>query len=213
MRKWTPWTNEEIEELKRLKEAGISKAEICRRLDRPRSSLNSKIKQIKSGVVSNARNWSLQELSLLQELFIKGMTRKEIAKQVGRSEAATNTKINMLRSKIWDREAFKQGDIKEENMEIVKGVVIPTLTSGTAEEEKEKALYSLENRISKQREDFEYLKDRYRGIYHAVSTQDLNLKIQRAEIKALKSRVYLALAVLVAADAVFIMTLAKMLIK
>ena len=98
-------------------------------------------------------------------------------------------------------------------MEIVKGVVIPTLTSGTAEEEKEKALYSLENRISKQREDFEYLKDRYRGIYHAVSTQDLNLKIQRAEIKALKSRVYLALAVLIAADAVFIMTLAKMLIK
>lgn len=107
MREWRPWTNEEIEELKRLKEAGVSKAEICRRLDRPRSSLNSKIKQIKSGVVSNARNWSLQELSLLQELFIKGMTRKEIAKQVGRSEAATNTKINMLRSKIWDREAFK----------------------------------------------------------------------------------------------------------
>ena len=43
--------------------------------------------------------------------------------------------------------------------------------------------------------------------------QDLNLKIQKAEINALKSRVYLALAVLVAADAVFIMTLAKMLIK
>ncbi len=96
---------------------------------------------------------------------------------------------------------------------MIKGVVIPTLTRGTAEEEKEKALHSLENRVFKQREDFEYLKDRYRGIYNAVSMQDLNLKIQKAEINALKSRVYLALAVLVAVDAVFIMTLAKMLIK
>lgn len=98
-------------------------------------------------------------------------------------------------------------------METVRGVVIPTLTKGAEAEEKDKALKSLENRISKQREDFEYLKDRYRGIYNAVSMQDLNIKIQKAEMKALKSRVYLALAVLVAADAVFIMTLAKMLIK
>lgn len=96
---------------------------------------------------------------------------------------------------------------------MIKGVVIPTLTRGTAEEEKEKALHSLENRVFKQREDFEYLKDRYRSIYNAVSMQDLNLKIQKAEINTLKSRVYLALAVLIAADAVFIMTLAKMLIK
>ena len=96
---------------------------------------------------------------------------------------------------------------------MIKGVVIPTLTRGTAEEEKEKALKNLENRVSKQREDFEYLKDRYRGIYNAVSMQDLNLKIQKAEMNALKSRVYLALAVLVAVDAAFIMTLAKMLIK
>lgn len=96
---------------------------------------------------------------------------------------------------------------------MIKGVVIPTLTRGTAEEEKEKTLHSLENRVFKQREDFEYLKDRYRGIYNAVSMQDLNLKIQKAEINALKNRVYLALAVLIAADAVFIMTLAKMLIK
>lgn len=98
-------------------------------------------------------------------------------------------------------------------MEIVRGVVIPTLANGTEAEEKDKALKSLENRIFKQREDFEYLKDRYRGIYNAVSMQDMNIKIQKAEMKALKSRVYLALAVLVAADAVFIMTLAKMLIK
>lgn len=98
-------------------------------------------------------------------------------------------------------------------MEIVRGVKIPTLIRGTEAEEKDKALKSLENRIFKQREDFEYLKDRYRGIYNAVSMQDLNIKIQKAEMKALKSRVYLALAVLVAADAVFIMTLAKMLIK
>ena len=75
-------------------------------------------------------------------------------------------------------------------------VAMPTLIRGTAEEEKEKALRSLENRVFKQREDFEYLKDRYRGIYNAVSMQDLNLKIQKAEINALKSRVYLALAVL-----------------
>lgn len=98
-------------------------------------------------------------------------------------------------------------------METIRGVKIPTLIRGTEVEEKDKALKSLENRIFKQREDFEYLKDRYRGIYNAVSMQDLNIKIQKAEIKALKSRVYLALAVLVAADAVFIMTLAKMLIK
>ena len=98
-------------------------------------------------------------------------------------------------------------------MEIVRGVVIPTLANDTEAEEKDKALKSLENRIFKQREDFEYLKDRYRGIYNAVSMQDMNIKIQKAEMKALKSRVYLALAVLVAADAVFIMTLAKMLIK
>ena len=88
---------------------------------------------------------------------------------------------------------------------MIKGVVIPTLTRGTAEEEKEKALHSLENKV--------YLKDRYRGIYNAVSMQDLNLKIQKAEINALKSRVYLALAVLIAADAVFIMMLTKVFIK
>ena len=91
-------------------------------------------------------------------------------------------------------------------MEIVRGVVIPTLIRGTEAEEKDKALKNLENRVSKQKLDCEDLNFKYRVLHKATSKQ-------QAELNAFKSRVYLALAVLVAADAVFIMTLAKMLIK
>lgn len=89
---------------------------------------------------------------------------------------------------------------------MIKGVVIPTLTRGTAEEEKEKALKNLENRVSRQKLDCEDLNFKYRLIHNTLSKQ-------QAELTAFKSRVYLTLAVLVAVDAVFIMTLTKMLIK
>lgn len=89
---------------------------------------------------------------------------------------------------------------------MIKGVVIPTLTRGTAEEEKEKALKSLENIVFKQKADCEKLKCDYRIIHNAASGQ-------RAELRAFKNRMYLAFAGLCMADAVFILMLAKMLIK
>lgn len=89
---------------------------------------------------------------------------------------------------------------------MIKGVVIPTLTRGTAEEEKEKALHSLENRVFKHKADLESLKHNYRITYNAVSGQ-------QAELHAFKNRMYLAFAGLCMADAVFILILAKMLIK
>ena len=89
---------------------------------------------------------------------------------------------------------------------MIKGVVIPTLTRGTAEEEKEKALHSLENRVFKQKADFESLKCNYRIIHNAVSGQ-------RAELRAFKNRMYLAFAGLCMADAVFALIFIKMLIK
>ena len=89
---------------------------------------------------------------------------------------------------------------------MIKGVVIPTLTRGTAEEEKEKALNALENRVFKQKADFESLKCNYRIIYNATSGQ-------RAELRTFKNKMYLAFAGLFAADVVFILMLAKMLIK
>nr|DAF27346.1 MAG TPA: hypothetical protein [Caudoviricetes sp.] len=89
---------------------------------------------------------------------------------------------------------------------MIKGVVIPTLTKGTAEEEKEKALHSLENRVFKQKADFESLKCNYRIIHNAVSGQ-------QAELRAFKNRMHLAFAGLCMADVVFILMLVKMLIK
>ena len=89
---------------------------------------------------------------------------------------------------------------------MIKGVVIPTLTRGTAEEEKEKALHSLENRVFKQKADLESLKCNYRIIHNAASKQ-------QAELSTFKNRMYLAFTGLFAADVVFILILAKMLIK
>ena len=89
---------------------------------------------------------------------------------------------------------------------MIKGVVIPTLASGTAEEENERALNALENIVFKQKMDSEDLKRKYRLVYNATSGQ-------RAELRAFKNRMYLAFAGLCMADAVFILMLAKMLIK
>ena len=89
---------------------------------------------------------------------------------------------------------------------MIKGVVIPTLTRGTAEEEKEKALHSLENRVFKHKADLESLKRNYRITYDAVSGQ-------RAELHAFKNRMYLAFAGLFAADVVFVLIFAKMFIR
>lgn len=89
---------------------------------------------------------------------------------------------------------------------MIKGVVIPTLTRGTAEEEKEKALKSLENRAFKQKADLESLKCNYRIIHNATSGQ-------RAELRAFKNRMYLAFTGLFVADVVFILIFAKMLIR
>ena len=89
---------------------------------------------------------------------------------------------------------------------MIKGVVIPTLTRGTAEEEKEKALNALESRVFKQKADLESLKCNYRIIHNATSGQ-------RAELRAFKNRMYLAFAGLCMADVVFVLILAKMLIK
>ena len=89
---------------------------------------------------------------------------------------------------------------------MIKGVVIPTLTRGTAEEEKEKALNALESRVFKQKADLESLKCNYRIIHNAASGQ-------RAELRAFKNRMYLAFAGLCMADVVFVLILAKMLIK
>ena len=89
---------------------------------------------------------------------------------------------------------------------MIKGVVIPTLTRGTVEEEKEKALKNLEGEAFKQKMYIEDLKRKYRLVYDAASSQ-------RAELRAFKNRMYLAFAGLCMADVVFILMLAKMLIK
>jgi hypothetical protein len=89
---------------------------------------------------------------------------------------------------------------------MIKGVVIPTLTRGTAEEEKEKALKSLEGEAFKQKMYIKDLERKYRLVYDAESSQ-------RVELRALKNRMHLAFAGLFVADAVFILILAKMLIK
>lgn len=89
---------------------------------------------------------------------------------------------------------------------MIKGVVIPTLARGTAEEEKEKALHSLENRVFKQKADFESLKCNYRIIHNAVSGQ-------RAELRAFKNKMYLAFAGLCMADVAFVLIFAKMFIR
>lgn len=89
---------------------------------------------------------------------------------------------------------------------MIKGVVIPTLTRGTAKEENEKALNALENMVFKQKVDCENLKCNYRIIHNAVSGQ-------RAELHAFKNRMYLAFTGLFVADVVFILMLALMLIK
>lgn len=89
---------------------------------------------------------------------------------------------------------------------MIKGVVIPTLTRGTAEEEKEKALKSLENRAFKQKADIESLKCNYRIIHNATSGQ-------RAELRVFKNRMYLAFTGLCMADVVFILIFVKMLIR
>ena len=89
---------------------------------------------------------------------------------------------------------------------MIKGVVIPTLTRGTAEEEKEKALKNLEGEAFKQKMYIKDLERKYRLVYDATSGQ-------RAELRAFKNRMYLAFAGLCMADAVFILILAKMLIR
>lgn len=90
--------------------------------------------------------------------------------------------------------------------EVRKNFIIPTLASGTAEEENERALNALENIVFKQKMDSEDLKRKYRLVYNATSGQ-------RAELRAFKNRMYLAFAGLCMADVVFILMLAKMLIK
>ena len=89
---------------------------------------------------------------------------------------------------------------------MIKGVVIPTLARGTAEEENERALNALENIVFKQKMDSEDLKRKYRLVYDAASKQ-------QAELSTFKNRMYLAFTGLFAADVVFILILAKMLIK
>ena len=89
---------------------------------------------------------------------------------------------------------------------MIKGVVIPTLARGTAEEENERALNALENIVFKQKMDSEDLKRKYRLVYDTAYKQ-------RAELSAFKNRMYVAFAGLLVADVVFIMILAKMLIK
>lgn len=96
--------------------------------------------------------------------------------------------------------------MEQAERKMIKGVVIPTLTRGTVEEEKEKALKELENRVFKHKADLESLKRNYRITYNAASSQ-------RAELRALKNRMYLAFAGLCMADVVFILIFAKMLIK
>lgn len=87
-----------------------------------------------------------------------------------------------------------------------KNFGIPTLTRGTAEEEKEKALKNLENRVSKQKLNCEDLNFKYRVLHKATSKQ-------QAELSAFKNRMYLAFAGLCMADVVFVLIFAKMLIK
>ena len=89
---------------------------------------------------------------------------------------------------------------------MIKGVVIPTLIRGTAEEENERALNALENIVFKQKMDSEDLKRKYRLVYDTASKQ-------QSELRAFKNKMYLAFAGLCMADAVFILMLAKMLIK
>ena len=89
---------------------------------------------------------------------------------------------------------------------MIKGVVIPTLARGTAEEEKEKALKSLEGEAFKQKMYIKDLERKYRLVYDAESSQ-------RVELRAFKNRMYLAFAGLCMADVVFVLILAKMLIR
>lgn len=90
--------------------------------------------------------------------------------------------------------------------EVRKNFIIPTLTRGTVEEEKEKALKNLEGEAFKQKMYIKDLKRKYRLVYDAESSQ-------RAELRAFKNRMYLAFAGLCMADVVFILIFAKMLIK
>lgn len=89
---------------------------------------------------------------------------------------------------------------------MIKGVVIPTLARGTAEEENERALNALENIVFKQKMDSEDLKCKYRLVYDTVSKQ-------QSELRVFKNRMYLAFAGLCMADVVFVLIFAKMFIK
>ena len=89
---------------------------------------------------------------------------------------------------------------------MIKGVVIPTLARGTAEEENERALNALENIVFKQKMDSEDLKRKYRLVYDTVSKQ-------QSELRVFKNRMYLAFAGLCMAAVVFVLILAKMFIK
>lgn len=89
---------------------------------------------------------------------------------------------------------------------MIKGVVIPTLARGTAEEENERALNALENIVFKQKMDSEDLKRKYRLVYDTVSKQ-------QSELRVFKNRMYLAFAGLCMADVVFVLIFAKMFIK
>lgn len=85
------WTEEEIDQLKQLKQDGMSIPEICEVMGRSKGAIYKRLQRI--GAVDKRRKWTEARLNVVRELLRQGWTDAQIAEEMGVSAGAINKTI------------------------------------------------------------------------------------------------------------------------
>ena len=108
LNRYKGWTNEELELLKILLVKNEKMVNIAKQLQRPRGSINRKIRDVKAGGAKIKRYWTVEELLMLKELLQKGLSAKQISEILGRTKSAINNKLAKMGTDIWNEKFFKR---------------------------------------------------------------------------------------------------------
>jgi len=96
-----PWTDDEVEELRRMSADGVPRADMSRQLGRTPNSIRMKLQSLGLYVPKPAaRPWTALDDDLLVKLYREGVSFPDLAATFGRSERAILTRLLLHRAAL-----------------------------------------------------------------------------------------------------------------
>lgn len=104
----TPWTDDEVEEIARMFDAGATERQIAIAMGRSENSVAGKIRRLRNhGMIKRpkyvCKKWSDQEEQKMLEMYQSNVATKDIAETLGRTETAIIAKLKVIRERLYSQ--------------------------------------------------------------------------------------------------------------